>query len=168
MQYSDVYFLLGANLGDRATQLQQATQLLIAKVGPLLRQSAMYETAPWGNTNQPGFLNQVVVLRTRQHPIDLLRHIRDIEQALGRVRHEKWGSRVIDVDILYYGALVVKMPDLSIPHPYIAERRFTLIPLVEIAADFVHPVLKLTQNQLLGQCPDQSAVVKLPTQTDTF
>lgn len=163
MQYSEVYFLLGANLGDRAAQLHQATQLLSTKVGPLLRQSAVYETAPWGNTNQPGFLNQVVVLQTRQHPTDLLGHIRDIEQALGRVRYEKWGSRVIDVDILYYGQLVVSMPDLRIPHPFIAERRFTLVPLVEIAPDFVHPVLKRSNRQLLEACPDHSAVEKIDT-----
>lgn len=160
MQHVEAYFLLGSNLGNRVAMLQQATDLLAQKVGIILIQSAIYETAPWGKMDQPGFLNQVIVVQTHQQPLDLLQHVREIEKQLGRIRYEKWGSRIIDVDILYYGSYIVQIPELIIPHPFIQERRFTLVPLAEISPGFVHPVLKKSNNQLLNDCLDHSQVSK--------
>ena len=160
MQVNNAYFLLGSNLGNRVEMLQNAAQLLQDKLGAITSQSAIYETAPWGITDQPTFLNQVIVIPTQKRPIALLRCIRETEEALGRVRHQKWGSRLIDVDLLYDGDIVLKMPELVVPHPYIQERRFTLVPLVEIAPKLVHPSLLLTQLQLLEKCMDNSEVVR--------
>lgn len=160
MQANNAYFLLGSNLGNRIEMLQDAAQLLQVKLGTIISQSAIYETAPWGITDQPTFLNQVILIPTHKRPIALLNCIRQTEEALGRVRHEKWGSRLIDVDLLYYGDIVLKMPELVVPHPFIQERRFTLVPLVEIAPNLVHPSLQLTQSQLLESCKDISQVVR--------
>lgn len=160
MQANNAYFLLGSNLGNRVEMLQKAAQLLQAKLGSITSKSVIYETAPWGIIDQPAFLNQVIVIPTHKRPIALLRYIHETEEALGRVRHEKWGSRLIDVDLLYYGDIVLKMPELIVPHPFIQERRFTLVPLVEIAPNLVHPSLQLTQSQLLENCIDHSEVVR--------
>ncbi|MFN8357932.1 MAG: 2-amino-4-hydroxy-6-hydroxymethyldihydropteridine diphosphokinase [Spirosomataceae bacterium] len=160
MHYTEAYFLLGSNLGDRVLLLQQARALLQQKTGAIVRQSAIYETAAWGFTDQPAFLNQVVVIQTNLHPTELLKQIRYTEEALGRVRYEKWGSRLIDVDLLYYGDLAMQSPDLVVPHPFIQERRFTLVPLVEVAPGLMHPLLRLTNQQLLTACSDNSQVVR--------
>lgn len=160
MQANNAYFLLGSNLGNRVEMLQKAAQLLQAKLGSITSKSVIYETAPWGIIDQPAFLNQVIVIPTHKRPRALLRYIHETEEVLGRVRHEKWGSRLIDVDLLYYGDIVLKMPELIVPHPFIQERRFTLVPLVEIAPNLVHPFLQLTQLQLLENCIDHSEVVR--------
>ena len=123
--------------------------------------SAVYETAAWGITEQPDFWNQVVVLETDLQPEPLLKAILAIEQSLGRERDLRWGARTLDVDILYYNEQIIETPALSVPHPQIANRRFTLAPLAEIAPDFVHPVLKITQLQLLDACTDPLPVRRL-------
>lgn len=153
-----VYLLLGANLGDRAATLQRALEAIRVEVGPLLHQSALYETAAWGLTDQPAYLNQVLSVLTVLSPDEVLVRTSAIEQRLGRVRHEKWGSRVIDIDILYVDSLIIQTESLTVPHPFLHQRRFTLVPLVEIAPDYVHPVLQKTNQELLAICPDAGEV----------
>lgn len=153
------YLLLGANLGDRAHTLRRATDRIAERVGPVVQQSRLYETAPWGVTDQPMFLNQVLVVETVLEPEAVLDQTQAIEQELGRVRHEQWGARTIDIDILYYGQLILQTDRLTIPHPYLHLRRFTLVPLAEIAPEFVHPVLQKTTVELLTECADAGEVV---------
>ncbi|GAB2525113.1 2-amino-4-hydroxy-6-hydroxymethyldihydropteridine diphosphokinase [Spirosoma aerophilum] len=151
--------LLGANLGDRVQTLRQAVDLISERVGPVVRQSGLYETAPWGVTDQPAYLNQVLTVETALIPEDVLVQTQAIEQELGRVRLEKWGARVIDIDILYYAQLILQTERLTIPHPFLHQRRFTLVPLAEIAPDFMHPVLQKTTVELLDQCEDKGEVL---------
>lgn len=157
-----VFLLLGSNLGDRPQVLAAAREAIAEQAGSITCQSAIYETAPWGITDQPAFLNQVLEITTSLLPEDLLRIILNIEHDLGRVRYERWGARVIDIDILYFGQTVMDSARLTLPHPRIQDRRFVLAPLAEIAPDFIHPVLQKTSSQLLEQCPDTSAVSKIP------
>jgi 2-amino-4-hydroxy-6-hydroxymethyldihydropteridine diphosphokinase len=154
------FLLLGSNQGDRMQFLRGARRALLAGAGRLLQQSAIYETAAWGLEDQPAFLNQVLALETNLQPEALLTQIHQIEKALGRVRILKWGARVIDIDILYFDGLVVHTPRLHLPHPQLQNRRFTLLPLVEIAPDWVHPVFHKTNQQLLAECPDALPVRK--------
>lgn len=153
-----LYLLLGGNLGDRTLYLQQARESIAAQVGTITKTSSLYETAAWGKTDQPAFLNQVLEAETILSPEDVLQTINQVEHDLGRIRTEHWGARVIDIDILFYGNLVQQTQRLTIPHPQLHLRRFTLLPLHEIAPDLVHPVLKQTINDLLESCPDKLEV----------
>ncbi|WP_426292303.1 2-amino-4-hydroxy-6-hydroxymethyldihydropteridine diphosphokinase [Dyadobacter endophyticus] len=157
-----VFLLLGSNLGDRPQVLAAAREAIGEQAGSIAGQSAIYETAPWGITDQPAFLNQVIEISTSLLPEDLLRIILNIEHDLGRVRYERWGARVIDIDILYFGQTVLDSARLTLPHPRIQDRRFVLAPLAEIAPAFLHPLLQKTSSQLLEECPDISAVSKIP------
>lgn len=160
-RYGNVFLLLGSNLGDRSGTLQSARQMIAEKAGPMIHQSSIYETEPWGLTDQPAFLNQVVEIETKLAPEEVLRNILEIEHELGRVRYEHWGARVIDIDLLYYKDVVLDSARLTLPHPRIQDRRFTLVPLVEIAPDFVNPLLEKTSTELLAACADLSEVSKL-------
>ncbi|GAB4011628.1 2-amino-4-hydroxy-6-hydroxymethyldihydropteridine diphosphokinase [Spirosoma migulaei] len=151
--------LLGANLGDRTLTLRRAIDLIAERVGLVVNASGLYETAPWGVTDQPTYLNQVLAVETMLEPEEVLTQTQAIEQELGRIRLEKWGARVIDIDILYYDQLIWQTDTLTIPHPYLHQRRFTLVPLAEIAPAFVHPVLKKTTVELLEECEDESEVI---------
>ncbi len=155
-----LYLLLGANLGDRTHTLAQAREQLVQRVGAALRASPIYETAAWGLTDQPAYLNQVLLLETPLLPEVVLVETQAIEQILGRVRAERWGARVIDIDLLFYNDLILNTPELTLPHPYLHLRRFTLQPLADIAPYLMHPVLKQTIRQLLYACPDESEVIK--------
>ena len=155
-----LYLLLGANLGNRHHTLAQAREQLAQRVGAVLQSSPMYETAAWGLTDQPAYLNQVLLLETRLSPEATLAQTQAIELALGRVRAERWGARVIDIDLLFCDHLILNTPTLTLPHPYLHLRRFTLQPLADIAPDLVHPVLKQNIRQLLNACPDGSEVIK--------
>lgn len=156
-----VFLLLGTNDGNRMANLNSAKDEIKKSVGLLAEESAIYQTAAWGKTDQPDFYNQVLLLQTTMSPEALLLHLQQIEKKLGRERKEKWGARIIDIDILYFGKTVLNTPDLLIPHPAIALRRFTLVPLVEIAPHFVHPVLKKTNLVLLQECVDVLAVKRV-------
>lgn len=138
--------------------LAQAVVLIGQQVGRVVSQSTLYETAPWGVTDQPAFLNQVLVVETTLGPEEVLVQTQAIEYELGRVRHEHWGARTIDIDLLYYDQLIWQTPTLTLPHPLLHQRRFTLVPLAEIAPDFIHPVLHKTTLDLLTDCDDTSAV----------
>lgn len=157
------YLLLGSNQGDRQTFLNAARVRLEILAGPLVAQSAVYSTAPWGKTDQPEFLNRVVVLDTRLDPSLLLTTILAIEKSLGRTRSEKWEPRTMDIDILLYGDQVVHEPGLDIPHPAMAERRFVLTPLAEVAGDVVHPVTRKPISEMLLHCPDTLEVKRIVT-----
>lgn len=156
-----VYLLLGTNQGNRENNLKTAIHLLSKQVGPVTNQSAIYETAAWGETNQPGFLNQAVQIETDEAPQVLLSTIKDIEQQVGRTATYRWGPREIDIDILFMGAEVYRSPTLEIPHKELANRRFALVPLCELAGDAQHPVLHQSLTALLQHCPDTLEVTKL-------
>lgn len=150
----DIYLLLGTNLGNRENNLQIAKEQLTAHQLTIKKESSVYETAAWGLEDQPSFLNQVVIVDSNKNPERILIIINIIEALMGRVRNEKWAQRLIDIDILYYGNFIVDKPSLKIPHPEIQNRRFTLLPLVELCLDYIHPVLNKTQSELLNECPD--------------
>ena len=153
-----VYLLLGSNLGDRLQVMRAASELIDMQIGNIVSSSSIYETAPWGVLDQPSFLNQVLEVETEMAPEEVLRIILEIEHELGRVRYERWGARVIDIDILYFDHLILDTARLTIPHPRLHERRFTLAPLAEIAPDFIHPVLNKSSEQLMAECTDISEV----------
>lgn len=157
-----VYLLLGSNLGNRLTNLEKARQQISRQAGLIVTTSSVYETAPWGHENQGMFYNQVVVVQTTLIPPILLSGLLAIETQLGRVRNEKFGPRNIDIDILFYNDAIVNTPELTLPHPALHMRRFTLIPLHEVASEFMHPVLKKSIRQLLHECPDNLPVTRIP------
>ncbi len=148
------YLLLGSNEGDRREWLKKAIAGIEAACGHIVNTSSVYETAAWGITDQADFLNMVVSITTTLTPQALLRSVLSIEQSLGRSRQVKWGPRIIDIDILFYDNMVMNTSGLIIPHPYLHERRFTLMPLAEIAPAYIHPRLKKPVSQLLSECPD--------------
>ena len=153
------YLLLGGNLGDKEKNLKQAIVLLEQKLGSTAKKSSIFITAAWGNTNQPPFYNQAISINTVLSPLDLLKEILKIEEQIGRKRtNDKWQERIIDIDILFYNNEVIELPELKIPHPFIQDRKFVLIPMNEIAPDFIHPVLKKTIKQLLWECKDNLEV----------
>jgi len=155
-----LYLLLGANLGDKQQTFAQARRYVAEQVGAIVSASSLYETEAWGVTNQPTYLNQVLLVDTYLTPADALTQTQAIEQRLGRVRAEKWGARLIDIDLLFYDSLILNSPTLTLPHPLLHERRFTLMPLAELAPDFVHPVLGLPVHTLLANCTDENEVIK--------
>ena len=153
-----IYLLLGSNLGERMAILAAAQTQLEQSVGLIKASSSLYETEAWGKTDQPPFLNQVLEIATELSATELLKELLNVEQKLGRKREEKWGPRTVDIDILYYGEQIINSLELSLPHPQLHLRRFTLVPLCEIAPLFVHPVFKKNNLQLLQECPDQLQV----------
>src|SRR5690242_20556892 len=142
MQYYEVYLLFGSNLGERAANIANAITHLENEEVTTLKLSSIYETEPWGNTSQATFLNQAGKFRTTLSAAELMKTILKVEQDLGRVRTVKWSPRIIDIDILFFGNEIISRDDLKIPHPELANRKFALTPLAEIAPDFIHPVLK--------------------------
>ncbi len=135
-----VYLLLGSNIGSRSANLHRARQLIGQRVGPIRRQSALYETEPWGVADQPLYLNQAVAVATTLEPRPLLHTLKAIEGEMGRAQTPRWHARLIDIDILLFGQLVCAENGLQIPHPGLPQRNFALVPLMEIAAQIVHPV----------------------------
>jgi 2-amino-4-hydroxy-6-hydroxymethyldihydropteridine diphosphokinase len=155
------YLLTGGNEGDRFLHMHEARTNIELICGHLLQVSSLYETAPWGKTDQPDFLNQVILINTKLSPDELLHAILSIEERGGRKRTVKNAPRTIDIDILFYNELILEKPGLSIPHPRIADRRFVLEPLNEISPGFIHPVIGKTIHQLLLECKDELGVKKI-------
>jgi 2-amino-4-hydroxy-6-hydroxymethyldihydropteridine diphosphokinase len=154
-----VYLGLGSNLGDREAYLRSGLDAIQTLAGcELIRCSSLYETAAWGKTDQPDFLNLVVQIETTLTAQSLLDELHRIEQRLGRERHERWELRTLDIDILLFGEKIIREPGLIVPHPYLAERRFVLVPLAEIAPDFRIPGSDLSTHELLQRCPDEGSV----------
>ncbi|HXF82889.1 MAG TPA: 2-amino-4-hydroxy-6-hydroxymethyldihydropteridine diphosphokinase [bacterium] len=155
------FLSLGGNLGDRRATIEGALAALDRGGATVVRRSAFYETAPWGKTDQPDFLNIVVEVRTDLLPHDLLALCRRVEQAFGRTRAERWGPRTLDVDILLYDAAVLAGPELILPHPHLTERRFVLEPLLELEPHAalpdgrpLRPFLQAVSGQVVRRLPD--------------
>ncbi|MES2268881.1 MAG: 2-amino-4-hydroxy-6-hydroxymethyldihydropteridine diphosphokinase [Bacteroidota bacterium] len=157
----NVFLLLGSNLGNRNLYLQQAIERIGQEVGDMQKTSPVYETQSWGKTDLPDYLNQVVMLRTGLPAQKILEKVLAIEIELGRQRKEKWGSRTIDIDILFYGSEVINDVNLTVPHTEMHKRRFTLEPLVMIAPNFVHPVLNKTILELNNNLNDDLVVKRV-------
>ena len=159
---STALLLIGGNLGDRKENLLTAISLINEQCGSLTRSSSVYETEAWGKTDQPSFLNQALEISTTLNARQLMRKILKIEKEMGRIRKEKLGPRIIDIDILLYENEIHDLRFLKIPHPEMQNRRFVLVPLAEIDPTLQHPVLKKTIAELLEECPDNLEVTKIP------
>lgn len=154
------YLLLGSNIGNSQLQLSVAIKNIEQKIGNVIRQSKLYSTAAWGDTRQPDFLNQVILVETALTPLETMQTILAIEKEMGRVRTLKNAPRIIDIDILFFNKVVVDETILTLPHPEIQNRRFVLIPLNELAPNLHHPLLGLSIHELLKICPDRLNVKK--------
>jgi len=161
LDHNRVYLLLGSNLGDREGVIKQAIDLIEKKIGTVHSKSSVYETEPWGKTDQPGFLNLALEVLTSLSPLEVLEEALAIEKQLGRVRLERWGSRIIDIDIIFFNQEIIHIKErLTVPHPEMQNRKFVLEPLCEIAPDFRHPVLNQTIRQLYITLEDKAIVKK--------
>src|SRR5258706_9683310 len=140
------YLLIGSNVGNRINNIETATNLLQQQIGKIIKRSSVYETDAWGNTSQPDFLNQAILIETSLNADDCMQQIFSIENKMGRVRTKKNDPRIIDVDILFFNDEIINEPDLAIPHPQIQNRKFVLIPMNEISPELIHPALNQTIN----------------------
>lgn len=145
----EIFLALGTNLGDREENLRIVKESLAPMV-LLMQESSVYRTPPWGYLDQPDFLNQVIQVSTALEPLQLLRYLKRIEEQMGREKTFRNGPRLIDIDILFYGRRILKADMLCIPHPRLHERAFVLVPLVEIAPELIHPILKKSASTLLA------------------
>lgn len=169
MEEEKVYLGLGSNLGDRISNIMRSLNSLNSH--PLIqikRLSSIYETEPWGEKEQPNFLNVVIELTTLFPPKELLKFIKIIEQQIGHNKTSRWGAREIDLDILFYGNRIIESPELQIPHPLLQNRAFVLVPLNELVPSLVHPVLKKTVSELLADLSpkEKQTILKVVWQSE--
>ena len=155
-----VYLLLGSNMGDSEQMLSVATNMIEKNIGKLTTSSVIYKTAAWGKEDQPDFLNQIIIVSSLLSSSTLLKEIFIIEKEMGRVRTTKNAARVIDIDMLFFNDEIIQTENLTVPHKQIQNRKFVLVPLAEIAPDFIHPVLKKSSLELLSICSDKLNVQK--------
>lgn len=162
VQMNEAYLILGTNVGNRLTNIEVAIKLIELQTGKIKKKSAIYSTQAWGYEDQPDFLNQAILIDTLLDSSTLLNKLIDIEKQLGRVRemNEVWMQRTMDIDILFFNAEIINLPDLTIPHPHLQNRKFVLTPLVEIANNYIHPLLNKSIQTLIEECTDK-LVVKL-------
>ena len=153
-----IFLQLGSNMGEREEYLQNASGILATEIGSVQKKSKVYESTPWGAENQNNYLNQVLQINSEYSAMEVLERVLKIEDKIGRVRNEKWGERIIDIDILLFNDLILEEEGICIPHIHLHNRRFVLIPLNEIAPSFIHPKYNKTINKLLSECKDIDSV----------
>ena len=158
LEIENIFLGLGSNQGDRELNLKNSIKLLNSKAGKVLNISRIYESEPWGVKNQNYFLNQVIEIETHIDPIDLLNICKNIEYDMGRNPEIRWGKRVIDIDILYYQSRVINQKKLIIPHKLMHERKFVMIPLNDLNENHLHPILNITNKEILNNCIDSCKV----------
>ncbi|MBS1737375.1 MAG: 2-amino-4-hydroxy-6-hydroxymethyldihydropteridine diphosphokinase [Bacteroidetes bacterium] len=156
-----LYLITGSNIGERRKNLTNARAYIEKKIGHIERSSIIYETEPWGNSDQPAFYNQVHIVSTLLSPQLIMDKLLAIEKQMGRVRTIKNAARIIDIDILFFNDEIINLPGLVIPHIEISNRRFVLLPMAELSPDMMHPVLKTTIQDLLAKCNDPLRVIPL-------
>jgi 2-amino-4-hydroxy-6-hydroxymethyldihydropteridine diphosphokinase len=157
------FLMLGSNIGDKLANLLQATKALGGDAGEILKASSIYESEPWGFIHPDLFYNQVLILQTNFNAEELLSKILEIEEGMGRTRNKKdeYQARTIDIDILLYNNQIIQTQNLTVPHPKIAERRFVLLPLMDMNPELLHPVSGLTIWQMFRECGDKLSVKRL-------
>ena len=164
MDTTKAYILLGSDMGERIRTIEAARKRIEEECGRITKYSSLYESEPWGFKSETMFVNQVIVIETALTPFELLDRTMQIEKSLGRKRNgvsNGYSSRTIDIDILFFGKEQISTERLTVPHPRITQRRFTLVPLAEISPHFIHPTEHKTTAKLLKECPDKSAVEKI-------
>ncbi|MDP4291155.1 MAG: 2-amino-4-hydroxy-6-hydroxymethyldihydropteridine diphosphokinase [Bacteroidota bacterium] len=162
------FLLLGGNVGDREKCINDAITLINREAGTVTQASALYETEPWGMQKADKFLNIAIELSTKLSALELLDVLLNIEKQLGRERNpliKEYESRPIDIDILFYGTEIIQTPRLTIPHPQLQARKFVLVPLCDIAPEFIHPILQKSIMTLLNECQDKLETVALKPYT---
>lgn len=155
-----VFLSIGSNIGNKTQNLLNAIGFIGNEIGRIEKVSAVYATEPWGLKQQPEFLNMALLVTTQLNAEEVLKKALSIELKMGRVREQKMGARSIDIDILLFNDEIIREDNLSVPHPFMQQRNFVLMPLNEIAAEIVHPVLKKTIRELLEESSDTSLVNK--------
>lgn len=158
---NEVFLLLGGNIGDREKNIHEAEMLIQKSVGNINKRSALYNTAAWGFSDQPDFLNRVIIVHTKHDAKDTLDILLDCEHQLGRERSKKNAPRLIDIDILFFNNEIINTKSVTVPHPQIQNRKFVLEPLNELNPLFIHPLLNKTVSQLLDECKDPLNVQKI-------
>ena len=153
-----VFLQLGSNLGDRELLLKDAITAIENRIGDVVKFSKIYESAPWRVEGQENYLNQILKVRSTLLANEVLSIVLDIEKQLGRIRLEKWGERLIDIDIIFYNDSIIETPELCVPHKHLHERMFVLTPLHNIAPEMVHPKYNKTIEELLNMCRDTELV----------
>ena len=154
-----VYIQLGSNIGERESFITKSMHKVEDDIGKIITASSIFETTAWGNENQNNFLNSVIEIKTPFDAFTILQKSQEIENNLGRKRSDKWGERTIDIDILFYNNKIINTKELTIPHPLIQKRKFVLVPLSEIAPNYIHPTLKKNISTLLSECKDNQKVL---------
>nr|WP_321358364.1 2-amino-4-hydroxy-6-hydroxymethyldihydropteridine diphosphokinase [uncultured Draconibacterium sp.] len=163
-----VFLGIGGNIGDKHKNFIHVLELVEIKLGKIIQKSSVYETPPWGFHCEDVFWNQILVIETKLEAEELLWRIHEIEADFGRKRgNERYSSREMDIDILYFNDDFLESPDLIVPHPRIHERRFVLVPLVEIAPEMKHPLRRLTSIEMLESCLDKSVIKKVEMDEET-
>jgi 2-amino-4-hydroxy-6-hydroxymethyldihydropteridine diphosphokinase len=150
---------LGSNEGNRLEMIDKATAMIEGQIGKLLIKSSLYETEAWGMKDQPDFINQAVKIDTPHTSLETLQLCKKIEHELGSMKKEKWGQRSIDIDLLFWNESIISDENISLPHPQIENRNFVLIPLMEIAGEFIHPVLNKSIEEIFDECEDDCEVL---------
>ena len=154
-----VYIQLGSNIGERESFITKSMHKVEDDIGKIITASSIFETTAWGNENQNNFLNSVIEIKTPFDAFTILQKSQEIENSMGRKRKEKWGKRTIDIDILFCNNEIINTKELIIPHPLIQQRKFVLVPLSEIAPNYMHPILKKNMSTLLSECKDTQKVL---------